>query len=112
MPPFPSSPLVWDRESSAIRRSTHFLTPRTPFTPLRFFVRPSKPVSSSRPRLISEATRAGGVKAGRDQRPPEGHGLDGAEHAAALGRVGMLGHFYYDLSSDDLWSESAFCSPQ
>ena len=61
---------------------------------------------------ISEATRAGGVKAGRDQRPPEGHGLDGAEHAAALGRVGMLGHFYYDLSSDDLWSESAFCSPQ
>jgi hypothetical protein len=61
--------------------SSHFLTPS-------FFVRPEKPVSSPRPTTSQGRARASAVKAGHDQRPPEGHGLDGAEHAATLGCVG------------------------
>ena len=49
----------------------------------RFFVRPERPFL--RPYLVCRAAPgADGVKAGRVQRPPEGHGLDAGEHGARM----------------------------
>ena len=62
--------------------SSHFLPPS-------FFVRPEKPVSSSRPTSSQGRRAQGRSRLARDERPPEGLGLDGAEHAATLECVGM-----------------------
>jgi hypothetical protein len=96
MPFKETCPCMGPPKSSTNFGVVHFFSPATFITPSSF-VRPEKPVSSSRPNLISDATRAAGVKAGRDQRPPEGLGLDGAEHAATLGVYGMPRLLHYDL---------------
>ena len=70
------------RRSLLLIGSVRSSRPCSLFSLSRFFVR-SRDVSSPRPSADAHL-RGGGVKAGRRKRPPEGLGLDGAEHGAKI----------------------------
>ena len=88
MPFKETCPCMGPPKSSTNFGVVYFFSPATFITP-SFFVRPEKPVSSSRPTSSQGRRAQGRSRLARDERPPEGLGLDGAEHAATLECVGL-----------------------